>query len=99
MTAGESHGLSATRQKLPAVLDLPAAEPFCRSLRDALMLEALDLDGSAVERVTTPCLQLLISASMSAAAQGVAFRISAPSPALRAAVADLGLGDLLHLEH
>ncbi len=99
MTAGESPGLSATRQKLPAVLDLPAAEPFCRSLRDALMLEALNLDGSAVERVTTPCLQLLISASMSAAAQGVAFRIVAPSPALSAAVADLGLGGLLHLEH
>ncbi len=99
MTVGEAYGASGTRMKLPAVLDLGAAEAFCQSLRDALVLEGLDLDGSAVERVTTPCLQLLLSASMSAAAQGVAFRINAPSPALCAAIAELGLGELLPLEH
>jgi chemotaxis protein CheX len=84
---------------LPPVLDLAAADALCRTLREGLALDDLMLDGRAVERVSTPCLQLLLSAAMSASAQGARFRIASPSDALSTAIAELGLGELIPLEH
>jgi two-component system chemotaxis response regulator CheY len=49
--------------KLPAVLDLNAAEDFLATLRQHLQGEgALRLDASAVETLTLPCVQILIAA-------------------------------------
>jgi two-component system, chemotaxis family, chemotaxis protein CheY len=49
--------------KLPAVLDLSAAESFLASLLHASeMGEPLVLDASAVESITTPCVQIILSA-------------------------------------
>lgn len=95
--AGPGHG-PASQTQLPAVLDLEAADALCQSLREALALDDIDLDGGAVERVATPCLQLLLSAAISAAGRGAQFRITAPSEALCTAVAELGLSGLLALE-
>ena len=81
---------------LAAELDLDAATP----LRDRLV-EALDaghglvLDGAAVERVSTACLQVLVAAAREAARSGLSFLITNPSHVLAAAVADLALQDVL----
>ena len=50
--------------KLPAVLDLTAAEGFLTTLRQCLQGEgALRLDASGVETLTLPCVQILLAAS------------------------------------
>jgi two-component system chemotaxis response regulator CheY len=49
--------------KLPAVLDLAAAEDFLATLRRQLQGEgALRIDASAVETMTLPCVQILLAA-------------------------------------
>lgn len=49
--------------KLPAVLDLAAAEEFIGTLRQHLQGEGgLRLDASAVETLTLPCIQILLAA-------------------------------------
>jgi two-component system chemotaxis response regulator CheY len=49
--------------KLPAVLDLAAAEEFIAVLRQHLQGEGgLRLDASAVETLTLPCIQILLAA-------------------------------------
>jgi len=49
------------------------------------------LDGSRVERISTPCIQILIAALKSAEARGTRFRLSNPSNVLAEALVDLGL--------
>ena len=49
------------------------------------------LDGSRVERISTPCIQILIAALKSAEARGTPFRLSNPSNVLAEALVDLGL--------
>ena len=52
-----------TLLKLPAVLDLAAAEEFIATLRQHLQDEGgLRLDASAVETLTLPCVQILLAA-------------------------------------
>lgn len=81
---------------LLADLDLGAATP----LRDRIV-EALDaghglvLDGEAVERVSTACLQVLVAAARAAARDNLSFLITNPSRVLAAAIADLALQDVL----
>ncbi len=81
--------------RLPASLDTGAAQELLDGLRTGLADGALVLDGSAVERVSVPCLQILAAAAREG---GAALRIAGPSPALAAAIADLGLADAIPLE-
>lgn len=49
--------------KLPAVLDLTAAEDFLATLRQRLQGEsALRIDASGIETLTLPCIQILLAA-------------------------------------
>ena len=76
---------------LPAVLDLTAALP----LRDALLARLRDGDlavqAEAVERVSTPCLQVLAAAAAMARQRGSEFKLDHPSTVLVEAIEDLGL--------
>jgi anti-anti-sigma regulatory factor len=82
------------RVLLPATLDRSGAIAVIETLR-AVPGADWDLDGSAVERCGRPGVEALLSAADRAARAGARFRIRAPSPALAAAFADLGLaGDL-----
>jgi anti-anti-sigma regulatory factor len=83
---------------LDATLDLSAAEPLCSALRERLDAGAVVIDGGAVERITTPCLQVLAATAREAAARGVAFRLVDASADLVAAVSELGLGALIPVE-
>ncbi len=49
------------------------------------------LDLAKVERVSTACLQVLVATAQAARTHGRAFRLTAESPCLSAAIADLGL--------
>ncbi|NKC31268.1 STAS domain-containing protein [Roseomonas sp. BU-1] len=84
--------------RLAASLDLTAAEPLCQALRVRLDDATLAIDGSAVERISTPCLQVLAAAHAGAVARGTAFRLHAPSEALRQAIDELGLSAAIPVE-
>jgi chemotaxis protein CheX len=84
--------------QLPPVLDLAAAEPLRRELTARWGDGELRLNGAAVERIATPCLQVLAAAALSARNRQAAFRLSRPSDALRAAIADLGLRQTIPVE-
>jgi two-component system chemotaxis response regulator CheY len=72
---------------LPPVLDFAAAEGFQASLIEKLQAgSGLQLDASAVETLTTPCIQLLL-----AAAKSHQLRIHNASRAFDSAFSDLGL--------
>jgi len=78
-----------TRLKLPAVLDLTAAEEFLATLRQHLHSEeSLRLDASGVEALTLPCIQILLAAIRDHG------RISIEQPSIEfvSAFTDLGLG-------
>lgn len=78
---------------LPAVLDQRTVEATRDQIAAALGDGPLVVDGSAVERVSTPGLHLLLAAQASAAEAGVPFALAAASPALTDALGLLGLAD------
>ncbi len=79
---------------LAASLDLRAAPDLAASL---LMRRGNDvlLDGSAVRHLGGQCLQVLLSAQQTWAADGRTFRLLSASEELRAGAALLGAVDLL----
>lgn len=79
-------------------LDLTAAEALCRTLSAQLTEGAIILDGSAVENVSTPCLQVLAAAAATARDHNQQFRLLCPSAVLRAAITDLGLHGAIPFE-
>lgn len=85
--------------RLAALLDLTAANALHRQLQDVAEHGGpLCIEGEDVERVSTPCLQLLVAAAIGARAHGQAFQMIAPSAVLANAIADLGLAHVLGME-
>ncbi len=84
---------------LPPVLDLTCAESLHDDLQACMthgaVHGAVRVDGSAVERVGTACLQLLAAAAVTVRAQGREFNLLTPSEPLLHAVRDVGLSNLL----
>lgn len=75
---------------LPEILDSSAAS----ALREVLLAqrgEALVIHADGVERISTPCLQVLMSAAATWLADGVGFAISGPSAMVVETVALLGI--------
>ena len=86
---GQGSGKPLTR--LPSGLDLTGAQ----FLRDTLVAQLTDgsllLDASAVERMSTPCVQVLLAAARAADLAGSPFQVRDASEVFQAALADLGL--------
>ena len=78
---------------LPAILDITRAQDLHATMIARVKGGAVVVDASAVERVSTPCIQVLLAAARSAEQVGTSFRISNASEALVAALADLGLSE------
>lgn len=82
--ACESHAL-------PQILDLTEAH----NLRDNMIRlcgePGILLDASGVERMSTPCVQVLLAAGRAAEVSRKSFKIVKASDVFRAAIADLGL--------
>lgn len=77
---------------LPAILDPVAAAPLADGLRAALGAgSGLTIDASAVERLSTPAVQVLLAAARSCEQADRPFRIRRPTDAFAAALTDLGL--------
>ncbi|MGJ4891869.1 STAS domain-containing protein [Bradyrhizobium sp. HKCCYLRH3099] len=80
---------------LPQMLDLTQAS----QLRDEMVRLAsagdIVLDASGVERMSTPCVQILLAAARGAGAAHKSFKITQASELFRTAVTELGLGDEL----
>jgi anti-anti-sigma regulatory factor len=81
---------------LAAELDLAAADGLLGDMQRRIgVRDPIRMDGSAVERISTACLQVLAAAAIAARAGGVPFETVAPSAVLRDAIVDVGLGGLL----
>ena len=82
------NGADKSQLKLPAVLDLAAAESFMLMVRERLQAAAPpSFDASGVESLTSPCIQIILAARKSSDR----LSINAPSAAFIAAFEDLGL--------
>jgi chemotaxis protein CheX len=82
MTQASSHLLT-----LAPRLDLSAAEALAVEFRVALETALpITVDASDVETVSTPCIQIMVSALRQAFEHGTDFHIVHPSDALREAV-------------
>ncbi|NIJ47824.1 STAS domain-containing protein [Rhizomicrobium electricum] len=84
---------------LPAVADLTEAGPLKQRLEQALGSGiGLTVDASAVQRISSPCLQVLVAGMTAfAKAGGAALSISNPSEAFRETATVLGLMNALEL--
>jgi chemotaxis protein CheX len=79
--------------KLPAQLDMTALPAVKEELvAAASSASALSIDGSGVERIGTPAVQLLLAAAKAFADDGRRFALKDPSETLSSALDDLGLG-------
>ncbi len=92
MAAKRSNRRKDAPVSLAAVLDLNAAGPLAEQLR-ARRGAPLALDGSVVERLGGQCLQVLLAAQKTWAADGQPFRLATPSSSLAEALATFGVPD------
>lgn len=77
---------------LPAMMDINACAVLHSTILEHITsASSLELDGSAVERVSTPGVQLLLCAAQSMQSQGHTVRLHRPSQTLSHAIDDLGL--------
>jgi len=82
----------ATQLKLAATMDLRAAEPLLHSMQEAMGQGGkLVVDAAAVDRLSTPCVQVLITALQHMEQNTMPFVIKSPSEAFVSAFDDLGL--------
>jgi len=77
--------------RLPQLLDITQAQTLRDLVTARLGNGALVLDAGAVERMSTPCVQVLLAAGRAADLAGSAFQIINASDVFRTALADLGL--------
>jgi len=88
------------RLALPAVADLVQAEPLKAEIERHLAAGAgLEIDASVVQRISSPCLQVLVAGVAAfAKAGGPSCAITKPSQAFLETATVLGLGGPLRLE-
>ena len=81
---------------LPSILDITAAAELKRNLLEALASgSSISINASAVQRVTTPCLQILAAAARSVAqAGGGRFRLHSVPQGLSETIAMMGLREV-----
>jgi anti-anti-sigma regulatory factor len=77
---------------LPPMLEGQSAEDLTRRLADRLSAGLpLMIDGQLVDRIATPCVQVLIAAARTARSRRLPFSLQAPSAALTDTLVQLGL--------
>ncbi|WP_298723103.1 STAS domain-containing protein [uncultured Ferrovibrio sp.] len=81
-----------TQLGLVASMDLRAAEPLLHSFHEIMAQGGkVVIDASAVDRLSTPCVQILLSAAQHMEQNGISFVIKSPSDSFVTAFDDLGL--------
>ena len=85
-----------SRIDLGSVLDIRAAEPLKEVLRKALSKgKPLTLDAGSIERMSTPCIQVLIAAAAVMKQAEAVFTLARPSDAFIESFNELGLFPVL----
>lgn len=87
----ETVSLSGISHTLPQMLDLVQATHLRDDMVRLVGADELELDAAAVERMSTPCVQVLLAAGRAAQASKKTFKIINASEIFRTAIADLGL--------
>ena len=83
---------------LPAVADLPFAATLKAQIVEGLAVgKSMSIDGSGVQRISSPCLQVLVAGMNAFTASGAPFVIVGPSSALLETITTLGLSNALGL--
>lgn len=78
--------------KLANVLDIAAAPPLRDALIGAMSSDApFKVDAAAVERISTPCVQVILAAAKAMEQSNREFTLFGPSDAFVTAFDDLGL--------
>lgn len=77
---------------LPAIVDLDALDGVRDRLIDAVESGPVQIDGRAVERVSTNALVMLISAGETARRNNFEFRVAEASSSMLSAIDRLGFG-------
>jgi chemotaxis protein CheX len=81
--------------RLPSISDLTvAADLRQRLIEQSEEHRHLVIDAQDVERITTPCIQVLLSADRTFAGRQEPLSLSNPSQATRSAFAELGMQSL-----
>ena len=83
---------------LPGVLDLKAAAPLAGELQALRGRDVTRMAGD-VQRIGGQCLQVLLSARATWAADGASLQIADPSPELSDGLVLLGAADLVSQAH
>jgi chemotaxis protein CheX len=87
-----ANGKKDSRITLGPVLDIRAASPLRDGLQKALKRgKPIVLDAAQVDRLSTPCIQVLLAAGKSVEATASRIVLSQASDAFVAAFSDLGL--------
>jgi len=94
----EARQVTILKYTLSRELDLLAAESLKLAFLEQLHKDGdLVIDGSDVERVSTPCIEVLVAASSAFGEGGRNFVLDQPSPPLCDALEALGLADRIEL--
>lgn len=84
------------RLKLPPVLDMLAAEGLREALKESLVLGGrLEIDAGQVERLSTPCIQVLVAGSRALTDSGNGLVVDQPTDVFLNGFYDLGLALVL----
>jgi anti-anti-sigma regulatory factor len=88
-----SMGNEIKRIKLPQACDTPFAGALHEEItRDLPGISEVLMDASAVERINTPAIQLLVMLSRALGAENIHLSVESCSPAFVAGFEQLGLG-------
>ena len=77
--------------QLPASLDMRHARHLKRSLDELMARDPVLIDGAAVNRVSTGCVQVIAGFALAKSRAGHAVTLRQPTDAMTRAFADLGL--------
>jgi anti-anti-sigma regulatory factor len=91
-SAPPANGLASTI-KLGPVMDLVAATALKEDILEVIGADnGMEIDAIDVVTITTPCIQVIVAAGLSAEERSQAFSIVNATPNCHAAFEDLGLG-------
>ncbi len=82
--------------RLIPILDMAIAEEFLLSLREcSSMKKNLILDSKDVERLSTPCIQVMLAVATEIESKGLKFSVHNVSEGFQRGMCDLGLVEYL----
>ena len=82
--------------KLPAQVDISSAASFFDSVNAAYASGSITFDASKVDRITTPGVQILLSATKTAKENGGKASVLEPSESFKTIISDLGFSNQLN---